>query len=481
VTKLGSAFKKASALEAIQGKVNVHYKADVVRKMPLESFDRIPTGSVALDYTLGCNAKGMGGLVVGAGNCFVGYKSSGKSTATAKCIAEFQRMCVRCYRYAANVKAVRLLDDAGEVVMRKIGTDQFGQDIVVPVYTITGRCSCYKEGIWHPSKPAIEGKVQEKKDQEEAWAAYLEELKVNSFEAGTTAYFDVEDTLDKSWVSRQGVYAMVYDEEYKTNCPVAQFIVVVPSTAQQCIDIKTEYMKSGEIDLFVVDSLAQLTPEIEIDSSTEDEQRGAAAKLLNKGLRIWTAVASQVRAETGKRITRVYIQQWRASMKPGGEKTMPGGLGQWFAFSTVTDFYTSGKEEKADSFIGDVGKKSEQLQGVFSLTQNFSNLKNKAWPPHKKGSHVLQLMDEGDSKGGAIQEYGYVMKLAIALNVIEKVGTKYKYRGEEYTAQSAITAKWAASPFLYRNTLVVIRRLLYFAVAQKEIEGAAAITAESKA
>ena len=454
---------KLAVLRAKSAQVNKAYGSEVVRKGVVTNIPRIPTGSTAADYVFGVNEAGSGGWAVGHGNCIVGWQSSGKTTLSLKACGNLQRMCVRCYRPAVDVKVERLLDGDGVLVLTEIGYNADGSPKMVPLYTVVGRCSCYKEGISNPGKmPEFKGNVGEKKAQKEVWDGYLAALVENSFEAANIVYGDVENTLDMKWARRHGVLAYAWDEEYKAWCPVAQFTHVVPSTAEQAIDVFDEYIRSGVVDLLVVDSVPALVPKEEVDASAEDLQRGVAARLVNKAFRRWVGSQSDVRSRNDdpREVTIIYVQQWRKGMGAFAENVMPAGNGQLFAYSIITEVYTKDKESQGDDALGGHSDK-ESTKGGVALRICVKNRKNKTFPPYKESSFRMLLVDDGGNKAGSIDDDEYLFKTALMLGIAEKNGSKYKFRGIDYSAQSAVVAEIANKPAIKAWLEIQIRKILY--------------------
>lgn len=465
---------KIAALKALSTKVNTAYKSEVVKLSVTTIVPRIPTGSISADYVLGCSPTGYGGFAVGHGHCLVGWESSGKSSLCLKAVGNLQRMCVRCYRYAVDVKTQRAVGEDGKPILMEMGKDADGTAVVTPLYEIKGRCSCYTEKLWSPDEPEFTGSAKEKKEQEEAHAKYLAALKENSFEAATVVYADVENTLDMQWAERNGAMVYVYDQEYDTLAPVINFQHVVPITAEQAIDVVDEYIKSGVVDLVVVDSVAAMVPSEEKEASSEDWQRGLAARLVNKAFRRWVSSSAEQSAKLkGRRaVTTLYIQQWRNTMSQFSGNTMPGGNGQKFAYSTVTELYTSDKDIAKDEIS--VGSKNDEIASARSLRINLKNRKNKTAPPYKTASFKMSLVDDDPVRAGEVMEQDILLKHAISMGFVTKDGAKYKFRGKEYTSQSAVNAEIvlneSARSWLSRE----IRKRMYKAsTGSAEVHGAA--------
>lgn len=456
--------ERMKALQAVGIQVNKHYGGDVVRRIVLDC-DRVSTGSLALDYALGCNSKGIGGIPVGHTSCFVGWESAGKTTAALRTAGNFQRACARCFMPANSPGVEAALDESGDPIVEPIGLDEHGVMQYAPVYTVTGRCDCYKAGRWTPEKPEFTGKVSEKKEQEEAWTKYLSDLTENSFVPCVVVFVDQENTLDLKWAQRAGCNVMVYDEVMKLWCRVMQFVHVVPSSAEQAIDLVAHYIANGA-DYIIVDSIPALVPQVEREASASDDQRAQQARMINKALRRWVGDSSEIKTKEGRPITMTVIQGWRSGMGAFAERVMPGGNGQKFAYSIIADLRTAEKEEKSEALMSH-GNKSQKMTGVVHLRQFFEIRKNKTWPPNKKGSHVLQLVDDGDEKAGQIMEIPYLYETATVFGLVEKAGSKYKFRGQEFGSQTAVMGYIASNPAVKRWLDRELRLALYASVNEE--------------
>ena len=429
---------KGAALAALRAKVNSAYDGEVSqpatgRKNPDL---RLSTTSIALDFALGVEPGGSGGIPVGQVSMFLGEKSSGKTTAALKVIGHAQRLCARCYRPATNLTLEKLFDEDGAPVLNSSEE---------PMHYLSGKCDCHKVGLWRPKKP----EMKTKKD-EEAWAATQAALNENSFEAVCVVYMDVEHALDLGWAKQNGVILEVLEH-------------VVPGTAERSIDLADEYVRSGIVDILVLDSIAAMVPQKEIETSAEEWQQGLQARLVNKMVRKIIGSASSVRTTHRKFVTQIWINQYRDKIGGGpfgGGKTTPGGKGQRFATSVEVEFFTSDAEEEIVSDFSAMGK-DDQVKHVVRRRVNFAVVKNKTAPAGIKGSFRMATADVAEIKAGDILEQEYMFKLAVALGLVEKKGpTKYVFRGKEFVSQSAVNQLLVSNPSVWAATRVQVLDIL---------------------
>lgn len=406
-------------LSALRSKVNTAYKGEIAAPASSRTIHnpRVTTGSIALDYAMGVEPGGIAGLPLGRVTMFLGQRSSGKTTSALKVVANAQRLCSRCYRLAHDVRVAKILTAAGAHAL-----DDNGREL----HELQAECDCYAKGLWKPATPKFA-----KKSEETAWQEQLAEYTINSYESFSVAYFDVEDALDLDWARRNGVILEVLEH-------------LVPSSAEQCIDVGDEYLKSGAIDLLVLDSIAAMVPMAEKEASTEDWQQGLQARLVNKMVRKFVGDAAEVKMRDGKLVTQLWINQYREKIGMGG-KTTPGGKGQNFATSVEVEFFSSDFKEEFD--IGFLSQsKTDQVKVATEVRTNFNVVKNKTAKPKIKGSYRMALRDDGVIKASDVLEQEYMFKLASHYELIEKKGNKYIFRGREFTTQSAINALIVSEP-----------------------------------
>ena len=209
---------------------------------------------------------------------------------------------------------------------------------------------------------------------------------------GTAAFVDAEHALDPLYAGKLGVN-------------VNDLLVSQPDTGEQALEITDMLVRSGAVDVIVVDSVAALTPKAEIEGDMGDSHMGLQARLMSQALRKLTGVIK--RANT----LVIFINQIRMKIGVmfGNPETTTGGNALKFYASVRLDIRRIGALKRGDEIIG-----NETRVKV---------VKNKVAPPFKQATFDI-LYDLGISRESEIMELG------VAQGFMEKTGAWYSYRGE---------------------------------------------------
>jgi recombination protein RecA len=227
--------------------------------------------------------------------------------------------------------------------------------------------------------------------------------------AGTCAFIDAEHALDIQYAQKLGVN-------------LQELLISQPDTGEQALEIVDALVRSGSIDLIVIDSVAALTPKAELEGEMGDSLPGLQARLMSQALRKLTGTIKKTNTMV------IFINQIRMKIGVmfGNPETTTGGNALKFYASVRLDIRRTGNIKKGEEVIG-----SETKVKV---------VKNKVAPPFKTAEFDI-LYGEGISREGEIIDMG------VTAQVLDKSGAWYAYNGEKIGQ-----GKDNAREFLRENT-----------------------------
>lgn len=212
-------------------------------------------------------------------------------------------------------------------------------------------------------------------------------------QGGTAAFIDAEHAIDPVYAKNLGVN-------------IDELILSQPDSGEQGLEIAETLVRSGAIDLVVVDSVAALVPQVELDGEMADQQMGLQARLMSKALRKLSGVMNKTDC------TIIFINQLREKIGVmfGNPETTTGGR--------ALKFYSSVRIEI---------RRSEAIKNGTEIVGNKVNIKvvkNKVAPPFKS-TQVDIIYGKGISRDGE------VLDLAVDKDIVDKSGAWYAYKGEK--------------------------------------------------
>ncbi len=252
---------------------------------------------------------------------------------------------------------------------------------------------------------------------------------------GTCAFIDAEHALDPIYAGNLGV-------------DVDNLLVSQPDTGEQALEICDMVVRSGAVDVVVVDSVAALTPKAEIEGDMGDSHMGLQARLMSQALRKMTANIKNSNTLV------IFINQIRMKIGVmfGSPETTTGGNALKFYSSVRLDIRRIGSIKEGDEVVG-----NETRVKV---------VKNKVAPPFRQTEFQIMY-------GQGIHHLGEVIDIGVKLNLVEKSGAWYAYKGEKIgQGKKNVSIYLEENPEIAKEIETLIRKELLQGKADLDDESA---------
>lgn len=223
---------------------------------------------------------------------------------------------------------------------------------------------------------------------------------------GTAAFIDAEHSLDPQWATKVGVN-------------MSELLISQPDSAEQVFSIAEKLIESGLVDLIIVDSVAALIPQAELDSEIGDSNIAGQARLMSKGMRKLKGIMNKTKT------TVIFINQIRQKVGIffGSNETTPGGL--------ALKFYAS---VRAEIRKGSALKVKEETIG---FRPSLKLVKNKVAAPFTKCEYDIHFGKEDPPIFG-VDTLGSLIDVALQLKVIQQSSSFFSYNGAKHNGKRAL-------------------------------------------
>jgi len=250
---------------------------------------------------------------------------------------------------------------------------------------------------------------------------------------GTAAFIDAEHALDPTYAKHLGV-------------KLEELYISQPDTGEQALDIVETLVRSGAVDIVVIDSVAALTPKAEIDGEMGDSHIGLQARLMSQALRKLAGITNKTKTCV------VFINQLRekVGVMYGSPETTPGGKALKFYSSIRLDVRKIDTIKDGTNFVGNRTK--------------VKVVKNKLAPPFKVAEFDIIY-------GKGISNEGCILDMAIAYDIIKKSGSWFSYNEEKIgQGKENVKSYLLANPLIMKDVETLVKTTMATKAASGEID-----------
>lgn len=246
--------------------------------------------------------------------------------------------------------------------------------------------------------------------------------------------------VNSAWLDVEGVWDVNWSRRF---LDVSRIVFSDPDTGEQACDIADTLLRSGTVDIIVIDSVAFMTSAAEIEKSAADPTVGTQARLLGVMFRKLVSGTNTVSKRDGRRPTVWFTNQIRhkVGVMFGNPETVPGGFAQGFATSTETRMSPGKYHEDKETGI------------ITRAEMKIRNEKNKCGVAKMEGEYDLILHDTEVKKMGDVCDEHYAMKMGQQCGLIE-VGRgrgNTVWNGQEFDGKSLLERYWMLNRDEYEN------------------------------
>lgn len=381
----GGSASLSDALATIKKNYGRDFVGQASSARAFRAYPRLRLGIFAVDYLTG------GGFPISCGTLLWGEEAGGKSYLCLRAVAAAQRMCRKC---------VQEMKPTGETWFRCFGCGSLGPEE-----------TCQNTDQEAPCRGASRA------GKEPALACPA----CSKYEPMKSIYADSDKGYTTEWAARHGVDStLVY--------------VIQARTAEQYADIAMELLRTGEIGLVILDSIAQLAPKTEMEETMEKQQQGLLARIVNKLLRQFVAQSQGGGLEMRDRTTFVFVNQVRNKIGVmfGSPDVKPGGLGQNFASAVILKVKTKEREKDGAGNL---------LSSIINVQVDKSKVSTTAGT---HGNFRLWFrdctVDDEPKWVGCTDEEHVLVEYGLLHGAIKREGSKYAVLDRTVTSQDALRA-----------------------------------------